>query len=144
MPYCKNCHKEISRLDSDLCPYCGEKEPIAADYATKDVTSHIDPLSGEFKLYKSKSKKAYVVLAFSLGLFGAHDFYLGYKGRGVAFLLSFLLSFCGVGLGLFFTVLPSAWAFLIPLLAWVLIDGGMGLVLLKRDCLKDATGEYLR
>lgn len=144
MPYCKNCHKEISRLDSDLCPYCGEKNPIASDYATKDVTSHIDPVSGEFKLYKSKSKKLYVLLAFCLGFLGVHDFYLGYKGRGVAFLLSFLISLAGVGLGLFFTVLPSAWAFLIPLFVWVLFDGALGLVLLKKDCLKDATGEYLR
>lgn len=144
MPHCKNCHKEISRLDEDLCPYCGEKKPIEESYVTKDITSHIDPIAGEYELYKSKSHKAYAALAMGLGLFGIHEFYLGFKGKGVAFLLSSLVSIAGIGCLLFFTCLPSFWAFLIPFFAWIAFDVLMGLFLLKKDCLKDATGEYLR
>lgn len=144
MPYCKNCHKEISRLDKDLCPYCGQENPIQGDYLTKDVTCHIDPVAGEYKLYKSKSHKLYAILAMALGLCGVHDFYLGYKGRGIAFLIASVSSIAGLGCLLFFTCLPSFWAFLLPAFAWILFDVILGLLLLKKDCLKDATGEYLR
>ncbi len=144
MPYCKNCHKEISRLDADVCPYCGEKHPIDEDYATKDMTSHIDPVTGHYELYKSKSHKTYAILAMTLGFTGAHDFYLGFKGRGVAFLSAFILS---VALACLCPLFMTANAFLpliIVLAFWVLFDLALGFALLKKDCLKDATGEFLR
>lgn len=144
MPYCKNCHKEISRLDADVCPYCGEKRPIDEDYATKDMTSHIDPVTGHYELYKSKSHKVYAILAMTVGFTGAHDFYLGFKGRGAIFLTFFLLSFlCFFVLPLFGCIKPYVSIIALPTF-WIIFDLILGIALLKKDCLKDATGEFLR
>lgn len=145
MPYCKNCHKEISRLDDDICPYCGQKSPIEEDYATKDMTSHIDPMTGHYELYKSKSHKTYAILAMTVGFTGAHDFYLGFKGRGIAFLIAFILSvalacLCPLCLKIAFAFMPL----LLVLGIWIVFDLILGFILLKKDCLKDATGEFLR
>lgn len=144
MPYCKSCHKEISRLDNDVCPYCGEKDPIDTDYATKDVTSSIDPITGKYELYKSKSLKAYVILCMTLGFLGVHDFYAGFKKRGIAFLASFLVLVGGVGSLIFFLLWKSFWIYIILFLLFVLFDVVHGLLLKQKAPLKDAEGEYLR
>lgn len=144
MPYCKSCHKEISRLDNDICPYCGEKDPIESNYATKDVTSSIDPLTGRYELYKSKSQKAYVVFCMVFGFLGIHDFYAGFWKRGIAFLVSFLLVVGGAGTLIFFLAWHSIWVYLILFLAFVAFDVCLGLILAHRGPLKDAEGEYLR
>ncbi len=144
MPYCKSCHKEISRLDNDVCPYCGEKDPIESDYATKDVTSSIDPITGNYELYKSKSMKAYLALCMALGFVGAHDFYAGFYKRGIAFLLVFLLLFAGAGSLIYFLLWQSFWIYLILFFAFILFDLVHGFLLSKKAPLKDAEGEYLR
>lgn len=46
-----------------------------------------------------KQKWPAVVLAFTLGLFGLHKFYLGYKNEGLAMLLISLIGSLCVGLG---------------------------------------------
>ena len=144
MPYCKSCHKEISRLDNDVCPYCGEKDPIDADYATKDVTSSINPITGKYELYKSKSLKAYVILCMALGFLGVHDFYAGFWKRGIVFLVSFLLLVGGIGSLIFFLAWKSFWIYLILFFAFVAFDLIYGFLLSKKAPLKDAEGEYLR
>ncbi len=144
MPYCKSCHKEISRLDNDVCPYCGEVDPIASDYATKDVTSSLDPVTGKYELYKSKSLKAYVILCMCLGFLGAHDFYAGFWKRGIVFLTSFLIIVGGAGSLIFFLAWNSFWIYLILFLAYIASDIALGLLLNKKAPLKDAEGEYLR
>ena len=144
MPYCKSCHKEISRLDNDVCPYCGEKNPIDRDYATKDVTSHINPIEGGYELYKSKSHKAYAILCMTLGFFGIHDFYVGFWKRGLAFLTAFIVLIGGFGSLLYFLAWPSFWAYLVFVFAFILFDVALGVVLLLKEPLKDAEGEFLR
>ncbi len=144
MPYCKSCHKEISRLDSDICPYCGQKDPIDNDYATKDVTSSLDPMTGSYELYKSKSHVVYIGLCMGLGFLGIHDFYAGFWKRGLAFLIAFLLLVIGAGSLLYFLAWPSFWAYLTLFFAYIAFDVCLGLILIKKQPLKDAEGEYLR
>lgn len=144
MPYCKSCHKEISRLDDDVCPYCGVSDPIASDYATKDVTSSFDPVKGEYELYKSKSLKAYVLLCAFLGFLGAHDFYAGFWKRGIAFLAGFLIVEGGVGSLIFFLAWRSFWIYPILFSACFVFDLVLGVLLSRKAPLKDAEGEYLR
>ena len=74
MPYCKNCHKEITKFDEDICPYCGTKNPIDPTYKTMDITSHIDPVKGTFELYKSRSQKTAAFLMMAFGYTGAAFF----------------------------------------------------------------------
>ncbi|MBQ7412270.1 MAG: TM2 domain-containing protein [Clostridia bacterium] len=52
-----------------------------------------------------KSKIAAALLAFFLGGFGVHNFYLGYTGKGIAQLLITILS-CGI-----LSVISSIWSF---------------------------------
>ncbi len=144
MPSCKYCHRNISKFDSDICPYCGERDPIDSSYKTKDVTQFVDPYSGEYELYRSKSKKTMLIFMFTLGFSGAPYFYIGKKKEGFISLLVSLLFIASLGSLLFFTCLNNALAFLIPLFALYLFYAVLGLVKKNSDSLKDSNGEFLR
>lgn len=144
MPNCKYCHKTISTFDNDICPHCGALNPIEEDYKTKDITSFIDPVSGEYKLYKSKSKKTFLILNATLGIFGASYFYLGFLLKGFICLFSSLVLILGIGFALFFTCLNNAFAFLIPFFALICFYLIRTIFLSKDDTLKDKNGEFLR
>lgn len=96
MIYCKECGAKYS--DKALaCPKCGYTEHVA----------------------NGKSAVAYVLLAFFLGVFGAHKFYAGKTTEGVIMLLM-----CTVG-----------WVFIVPVLAvwiWAFIDFIIGLCNLSK------------
>ena len=145
MPECRNCHREISKFDNDVCPFCGTPHPIDENYKTKDMTSFVDPVTGDYKLYKSKSKKTASILAFSCGFTGAPFFYLGFMKKGIATLAIFLLCYAAIALPLFFFFKTlSFWSFLIPLILAFLGSVPLGIRFLKNDSLKDANGEFLR
>jgi hypothetical protein len=145
MPECRNCHREITKFDNDVCPYCGTPHPIDENYKTKDMTSFVDPVTGDYKLYKSKSKKTAAILAFGCGYSGAPLFYLGYLTKGLIVLGVFILLYAGLSLGLYFGVKAlSWWAFLIPLGMAYLVNIPFGVRYLKNDSLKDKNGEFLR
>jgi hypothetical protein len=145
MPYCKSCHREISKFDKDICPYCGEKNPIDASYETMDITQHIDPLAKGYGLYKSKSHRRMIWLCATLGYFGVHDFYLGFKKRAFIELFSTIFVVAGAGCTLYFTgLLKNALAFIIPFLVVWLFYIAAALILRKNDSLKDSNGEFLR
>ena len=144
MPYCKNCHREISRFDSDICPYCGTRNPIDENYKTQDVTQHIDPVKGEYKLYRSKSRKTYGLLCTLLGYFGIHEFYLGFAKKAVWELVITLLLVGGVGSLLYFLAWKNWMIYLFLFLAVWIFYAVLGLLYAKKDTLKDAKGEFLR
>ena len=60
-------------------------------------------------LQPAKSRSTYILLALFLGLFGIHNFYAGYQGRGIAQLLITLFTF--------WLIFP-----LIAVCIWVLIE----------------------
>lgn len=144
MPKCSYCHHDISSFDADICPYCGEKNPIAKDYKTKDVTSFVDPLNEGFTLYRARSKKTMVILMATVGMFGAPYFYIGKKANGFLCLFSSLFIIALIGLLLYFFALPNALAFLIPFFALWVIYALFSLFLIRSDSLKDGNGEFLR
>ena len=75
MPKCRNCGKDIKRYEDDICPHCGCANPVPKNYETMDVTKTIKKMAAENSdLYRSKSKRAYVLLCLLLGFFGAHNF----------------------------------------------------------------------
>ena len=76
MKYCTNCGKELAE-NQDICLGCGKT-------VQKDNPVNNDP--------NAKSKMAAGLLAIFLGVFGVHNFYLGYTGKAVAQLLITLLS----------------------------------------------------
>lgn len=69
------------------CRNCGAKLPINADVCIK---------CGTFvnkKTENSKSKVIAFLFGIFFGIFGVHNFYLGYNGKGISQLLITFLSF---------------------------------------------------
>jgi hypothetical protein len=145
MPQCKNCHREITKFDNDVCPYCGTLHPIDENYKTKDMTQFVDPVTGNYQLYKSKSKKTTALLAVFLGWVGAHFFYLGYKKFGIFAILGSVAIIGGVGSLLCFTNTGLGYlGYLVAfIIAWVIYPF-YSLKYIKSDTYKDANGEFLR
>lgn len=83
MPKCKNCKKNITKFDKQICPWCGEINPISGDnYQTTDITETIETIEFENKdEFKRKNKTNYILLSILLGIFGIDQLYLGFKGR---------------------------------------------------------------
>lgn len=106
--YCANCGKELTD-EQDICLNCGVR--------VKKSTSSSDP--------NAKSKLAAGLFGIFLGVFGVHNFYLGFTGKAVAQLLISVLS-CGI---------------LSPVSAiWGLIEG---ITILTSEDYKDADGNSL-
>ena len=144
MAKCKYCHQSIERFDSDICPYCGGKNPIEDGYKTLDITQTFTHVGDGAGLYHSKSKRTAMLLGGFLGFAGAQWFYLGHKSRGIGELLVTIISTAGIGSLLFFTVLPNALAFLIPFAFNVIIGIIFMIMLAAQVSPKDANGELLR
>ena len=107
--YCANCGKELTD-EQDICLNCGVR--------VKKSTTSSDP--------NAKSKLAAALFGIFLGVFGVHNFYLGFTGKAVAQLLITVLS-CGI---------------LSPVSAiWGLIEG---IMILSSNDYKDADGNTLR
>lgn len=73
--FCSDCGDTI-KAKAEICPRCGVRQLAA-------------PLSFGNTAPNGKSKVAAALLAFFLGGFGAHKFYLGQIGRGILYLVFF-------------------------------------------------------
>lgn len=86
--FCSNCGKEVDEK-AFVCPYCGVK------------------LWNDEASCQGKSKIAAGLLALFLGTLGIHNFYLGYKGKGIAqLILTTIGAFLVIG-----PIISSIWAF---------------------------------
>ncbi len=102
--YCKNCGSSMDPnaaicvkcgfqkgTGSSYCPNCGSSINPGAGFCTSCGCS----LSGSAAGGDQKSKLVAVLLAFFLGGFGIHDFYLGYTKNGI---IKIVLTCCtGIG-----------------------------------------------
>ena len=97
MAKCKYCHEVISRLDKEVCPFCGGIKPLdGTDTSTQDVTKVIDQLENPVKI-THKKRIITALLAIILGFTGAHYFYLGKAKKGLICLLVCLALIGGIG-----------------------------------------------
>lgn len=145
MPKCKNCNSEISRLDKEICPFCGAKKPlVGVDATTEDFTKAFDAIHVENKVV-TKSRKVTAILAMTLGVFGGHMFYIGRKKYGFL-ILGISLGFIALlGCVLFFSgALRNALAFLIPYFVLEAIMIVSGILILKGHDGLDGNGEFLK
>ncbi len=108
---CQKCGATMIRQGDNYkfeCPYCGEQKIVFNKQPEKptpqpeqevkyvyiereakpDFHSNSDPASYNSKPRKSKSTAVW--LCFLLGVFGAHQFYLGKPIKGIAYLISAL------------------------------------------------------
>ena len=140
MPKCRFCDKTISNQDYDICPFCGEKNPISSDYKTQNITQVI-LTKGNEELYKSKSKKTAVLLSCLLGPFGAAFFYIKETKKGIICLIvSLLLLIAGALLSAF----VWAYSIIIPFVLLYLFHISFGIYIRQSHVFKDGEGEYLR
>ena len=144
MAKCKYCHEVISRLDKEICPFCGGLKPLeGTDTTTQDVTKVIDQVEQPVKI-KHKKRVIAALLAVTVGIFGLHQIYMGKYKKGLIF-GGCLIAFMGLlGLFDFFVVgLKSFWAFLIP---YFIVEAFMiyvGFVFLTNHTIQDGHGEFL-
>jgi TM2 domain-containing membrane protein YozV len=146
MPQCRNCKSRISKLDKDICPFCGTVRPlIGVSSETVDITKTIQTLPDDYELARSKSRKTAALLCGFLGLFGAHAFYLQKPKEGLLYLLFTTTFIGGLGTIVFFTLMQySIWAFLIPFFAEQIFMIILAFTYRFRDDLKDGKGDFLR
>lgn len=146
MPYCQYCHEEISKFDTDICPHCGAKKPIAQGYKTMDVTRAFGAVDGsEYKMPKTRSQKTFCILTMTLGFFGVHEFYIYRPKRGLVSIAVTLLFVLAVGLPLFLTgALANALAFLIPFAVVWIAHVALGIFYFRVESPKDGRGDFLR
>lgn len=87
--FCHNCGKEVNE-NQEVCLACGcSVRPKSTSPSNNHTTG--------------KSKIAAGLLGIFLGIFGVHNFYLGYTGKGTAQLLITILT-CGIG-----SIITSVW-----------------------------------
>jgi len=135
MPYCRNCHQKIERMNKEFCPYCGTPRPLQA----------IPTLASNEKLPRVRSRKVAALLATIAGLFGVHGFYMKKPQLGLTFILISVFLIGGIGTLLFFFVLKSSiWAFLIPIFTQIVFQCIFAFFLYKKEDLKDGNGELMR
>ena len=91
--FCKICGKKIED-GATFCPQCG---------AHLDLSASVSTSNAEIKqniLFSSKSRLVALLLAYFLGIFGIHNFYLGHIGKGISkivmLILGLFLMFFGV------------------------------------------------
>lgn len=147
--FCKYCGKEIED-GKEVCEECASKETKAESVNEQNVVENVTPVTESNTTSNStngttsqgptntvnntagntapqqKSKIAAGLFGIFLGVFGVHNFYLGFTGKAVAQLLITILS-CGL---------------LSPVSAiWALIEG---ILILAGEITKDAYGNDLK
>lgn len=144
MAKCKYCHESITRLDREVCPFCGGLKPLeGTDDSTQDITKVIGQVEHAENL-KLHSKLVAALLAFFLGIFGANLFYLGKTKKALIVLAISLLFIGGLGSLIFFLAWSSPFAYLIFyfILEAMMIAVGVGY--LVKHSITDSNGAFLK
>jgi len=145
MPKCRYCHEQLSRLDKDVCPFCGGRKPLeGVESTTVDITKILSPIELKKQHLQPRSKVTAFFLATFLGFLGAHEFYVGRIKKGFIILLISLLLIGGAGSAVFFLLWKNPLAYIIPYAVLEIIYLSYGIYLLKSKTYKDHRGEFLR
>ena len=144
MAQCKYCHARITRIDKEVCPFCGGKRPLdGTDTSTQDVTKIIDQLENPVEI-KHKKRVVAAILALLFGFLGAPHIYLGKIKKGLVMALISVCFIGAVGLILFFAVKwHSVFAFLIPYFVVEAYCCYCAFVYLTKHNIQDCHGEFL-
>lgn len=121
---CKNCGGTMQPEEDGIhavCEYCGARQEI---HTVQNITDNSLITATENK--KTKSRMSAGILAIILGIFGVHNFYLGYTIKGVIQLLLTVL-FC--------------WTYAVPIIVWVwaLVEA----ILILKGKITDSKGNAL-
>lgn len=144
MAKCKYCHESITRLDRDVCPFCGGLKPLeGTDDSTQDITKVIGQVEHAEDL-KLHSKLVAALLAFFLGIFGANLFYLGKAKKALIVLAISLVFIGGLGSLIFFLAWSSPFAYLIFYFILEALMIAVGVGYLVKHNITDSNGAFLK
>ena len=109
MPYCAHCGAEINE-GSQFCPRCGAPTTTAVAIGTIPGAEAAKGLAADIS---PKSRITTTLLAWFLGVFGAHRFYVGKTGTAVAMLVLGIVGVATVWffVGTIFLIAVGIWAF---------------------------------
>lgn len=88
MRYCTKCGAKITE-DDKFCPVCGAVQVSNEPNSASTIYNPIVEEAHEKIEESAKSRTVAAILCFLLGSFGAHDFYLGKKGRAIGKIMIF-------------------------------------------------------
>ena len=114
-------NQEQNRVNVFPGAYYDPNQSNNAEEVQEEVPARVDYPEG----YKIKKKHVAVILAFTLGVFGIHNFYLGYSSKGLAQVLIATIGSLFFGVGL------------IAVSIWVLIET---VLLLVEETDRDSNG----
>lgn len=150
MPKCKRCKKNLTKFDKEICPFCGEKNPLNGNEGqTLDITESIKTIDSNDDIllnYKQKSKLLNALLCMFFGIFGIDEIYLGFKNRFLIRIIVNAVIYVILVLLFYFTSSSQEkfFIFVLPLLIlftfWLII--GLIYLLLKNK--KDSNGAFLK
>ena len=145
MPVCRNCGSRISKFDNDICPVCGEKNPLkGVTSETVEITTEIDMQDKSFN-YKPTKRSIACLFFCLLGVFGAGFYYIKRVKFGLIWLAINLALIGGLGTILAFVVnIGPLLGYLLPTAACYLANIVIGVYQLAKPNLKDGNGEFMR
>lgn len=142
MAKCKYCHESITRLDKEVCPFCGGLKPLdGTDTSTQDITKVIGQVETKVEI-KHKKRLIAALLSFFLGFFGLQFFYVGKKVTGLASIALTLVVIGGFGGG-FFAIFGNVLSFIITAAVVEIVNIVFGLDFLLSHNVVDSNGEFL-
>ena len=145
MPVCRHCGSRITKFDKDRCPVCGELNPLdGVNSDTVEITSNINITPEEFKDFKPKTRKTFLLLSCLVGFLGIQFFYLKYKRAALIWLACNIVIMAGLFLAFFFGVKNVLLAVLIPLAVAYIANIVLGLVIYRKPSFKDGDGNLLK
>ena len=145
MPSCRNCGARLSKFDKDICPVCGQVNPLeGVSSETIEITSQVDLSNFKAGQKVVRRRKTMLILSLVIGWCGAQFFYIKQKIFAIIWLLINLAILGGLFALLYFLVkMQIALAIIIPFAAAYLINIVTALVLYYRKDLKDGEGEFV-
>lgn len=144
MANCKHCNAQISRLDKDVCPFCGGLKPLeGTDDSTQDITKVIGQVEHAEDLHLH-SRVIAAILAFVFGIFGLHTFYLGKNKKGLITLIVSIDLIGGLGSLIYFVAWKNIFAYLIPYFILEFLMIGVGVAYLTKRNIVDSNGAFLK
>lgn len=142
MAKCKYCNADITRLDKDVCPFCGASKPLeGTDTSTQDITKVIGQVEKPVEI-KHKKRVIALILSIIFGIFGAPFYYIGKLKNGFIALAISVVLIGGLGTGLFFAM-NNVFGFLIPYFVLEIVHIILGIRFITSHNLVDKNGEFL-
>jgi TM2 domain-containing membrane protein YozV len=116
--FCRNCGKELTGAP-EICINCGAKPMSGTSFcpgcgaSTTPLTEMCVKCGARVTNISPKSRLAATLLAWFLGVFGAHRFYIGKTGTAIVMLLLWIAGWATIWLfvGYIFFIAVGIWAF---------------------------------